>query len=273
MLAVTPKLRRIQPLALPLTQRATVKGTKPKLIWVDPAKLLVDETYQRELSGQSVKLIGSIVSGFAWNKMKPPIVTEVGRGYHVIDGQHTAIAAATLGLDSIPVFVVDSGEMVDRAGAFVSHNRNHLKITALQIHRALLAAGEETAMEMQAVIDKVGIRLRHISKNSAINVGDCMAVSSIRKIVETHGPMRARQALEACVKGKRAPIGEPEILAALDIARQSEKSFSIDDLAAAIRIEGDEGVLRAKAQASMARCPAWKCLVEIYRKRMSGKAK
>lgn len=273
MLASAGNLRAIQPLSLPSTERAVVKGKRPDLRWVKPTDLLVDETYQRDLTRQSISLIGDIVKNFAWNRMKPPIVTPVGKGLHVIDGQHTAIAAASLGLEALPVFVVDAVDLIDRAGAFVTHNRARVNISKLQIHRALLAAGEETAVEMQSVCDKVGVRLRVLSRSSAINVGDTASVSTVRAIVETHGPMRARQTLEACVKGKRAPIGEAELLAALSIVREAQQNVPSDALAAAIRIEGDEAILRAKAQAQMTRSPAWKCLADIYRKRMTGKTK
>lgn len=269
MLAQTGKLRRIDPLALPATERAIVTGKRPELKWVNPTELLVDETYQRELSRQSLALIGRIVAGFAWSKMKPPVATRVAGGLHVIDGQHTAIAAASIPISEIPVFVVDAKDVIERADAFVAHNRNRVNISQLQIHKALAASGEETAVEIQRMLDKIGVRLRNVSKTSAINVGDTAAVSTIRKMVTVHGLMRSRQALEACVKGKRAPLGETEMLAALDIVRGS-KGDVVEPLARAIRIEGDEGVLRAKAQAQMARCPAWRCLADIYRKQMKG---
>lgn len=270
MLAPSGKLRHIESLALPATERASVTGKRPELKWVKPKELMVDETYQRELSAASIKLIGRIVSGFSWAKMKPPVATRVNGGFHVIDGQHTAIAAASIPLDEIPIFVVETKEILDRADAFVAHNRNRLNISQLQIHKALTASGEETAVEMQRMLDKIGVTLRVISRSSSISVGDCNSVSSIRNLVTVHGIMRARQALEACVKGKRAPIGEPEMLAALDIVRGSQGDV-VDDLARAIRIEGDEGVLRAKSQAQMAKTQTWRCLAQIYRKRMGKK--
>jgi hypothetical protein len=264
------RLRNIEALALPATERANVTGKRPELKWVRPRDLLVDETYQRELSTTSIKLIGRIVAGFSWAKMKPPVATRVDGGYHVIDGQHTAIAAASIPIDEIPVFVVDTKELVERADAFVAHNRNRLNISQLQIHKALYAAGEETAVEMQRMLDKVGVRLRVVSRSSSINVGDTAAVSSIRRMVSVHGLMRSRQALEACVKGKRAPLGEAEMIAALDIVRGS-KGDVVEELARAIRIEGDEGIMRAKSQAQMAKTSTWRCLAEVYRKRMAGK--
>ncbi len=64
---------------------------------VKPSTLLVDERYQRGLSERSIKLIRKIVSEWDWRAFKPPVVVDVGAGLEVIDGQHTAIGAATHG--------------------------------------------------------------------------------------------------------------------------------------------------------------------------------
>ena len=41
-------------------------GERPSLEWVAPTDLMVDETYQRNLSRRSIALITKMVSGFAW---------------------------------------------------------------------------------------------------------------------------------------------------------------------------------------------------------------
>ena len=45
----------------------------PEFVWIDPAKLLVDETYQRELSRKSLDLISRIITKWDWARMKPPV--------------------------------------------------------------------------------------------------------------------------------------------------------------------------------------------------------
>lgn len=64
--------------------------------WVDPATLLVNATYQRDLSERSIQLIRKIIGGWDWTRFKPPVCSLGDRGIEVIDGQHTAIAAGPI---------------------------------------------------------------------------------------------------------------------------------------------------------------------------------
>ena len=48
----------------------------------------------------------------------------------LFDGQHTAIGAATRGIDKIPVLVVEAADLTDRASAFVGHNPDRPSPTA-----------------------------------------------------------------------------------------------------------------------------------------------
>src|SRR4051812_38737643 len=99
-------LRKITPLDLPHRDAAELVDRKPMLQWVKPTELYVDETYQRDLSRKSLSLIKKLAKEFDWSHFKPPIVVQAGREQHIIDGQHTAIAAATVGVPTIPIFVV-----------------------------------------------------------------------------------------------------------------------------------------------------------------------
>lgn len=75
-------LRPIKPLALPEGMiRQQDLGKKPELIWVAPTALLVDETYQRDLSKRSISLLKKVVENFRWNRMKPPIVVRAGGAF------------------------------------------------------------------------------------------------------------------------------------------------------------------------------------------------
>jgi hypothetical protein len=88
-------LRRIKPIGTRKLKANAVVAARPRFAEVDPSTLLVDESYQREISDRGQKLIRSIVEGWDWTKFKPPVVVETPEGLQVIDGQHTAIAAAT----------------------------------------------------------------------------------------------------------------------------------------------------------------------------------
>jgi hypothetical protein len=79
----------------------------------------VQPEYQRDLTKRSITLIRDIAETFSWLHIKPPVCARDGNGnLCVIDGQHTAIAAASRGLKKIPVMIVEALDPALRAGAF-----------------------------------------------------------------------------------------------------------------------------------------------------------
>jgi hypothetical protein len=116
------KLRAIKPMVFPDLTPATEFGPKPVAKWAAPTSLMVDGTYQRDLSDRSIRLIRRTIEGFRWNRYKPPIVVQTGPAtLHVIDGQHTAIVAATLKIPEILILIVEADSLDERARAFVGH--------------------------------------------------------------------------------------------------------------------------------------------------------
>ena len=254
-------MRRVQPLDLPGLTKVTVKGERPVVEWVKPTSLLIDEIYQRDLTERSMRLVRRMLSNFAWNRMKPPIVARVNGELHVIDGQHTAITAATLRIPEIPVFVVDAPEIDERARAFVGHNTDRITVTPINIYRALLASGDPDATDVANVCRRAGVTIRQINHGSAVNVGECMAIGSIRGLVRRRGVMTARKILEVLVKAKRAPIAAAEIAAAESvICEELPRGGALDELISIIRIDGDRGFRDARARAAQERIPLWRVL-------------
>jgi ParB-like chromosome segregation protein Spo0J len=257
-------LRRIEPIPFPDMVTPDL-GERPSLEWVSPADLYVDDTYQRDLRRRSMVLIQKMMKEFAWNRVKPPIVVRNGDKLHVVDGQHTAIVAATLGIDAIPVFIVRAEAVDERARAFVGHNTDRVPVAPLDIYRALVAAGDPEALDVAAATQRAGVRLRQINQTSIVAEGDCAAVGTIRQIVSKHGPMRARQILEVLVKAKRAPITAPEIKA-VEFVVVSAPEIDLESLARIIRIDSDAGLMAAQSHSKVARLPVWKALVERWRR-------
>ena len=100
-------LRRVGAIPTPQLTASAPAGRAPRFSEVDPALLLVEESYQRGLSNRSIKMIRRIVAGWSWTKFKPPVVTVTPAGLVVIDGQHTAIAAACHPqIRKLPVMVI-----------------------------------------------------------------------------------------------------------------------------------------------------------------------
>jgi hypothetical protein len=239
-------------------------GQSPELRWVAPESLFVDEAYQRDLSKRSRNLIRRMINEFAWRKMKPPIVVETDTGLHCVDGQHTAIAAATRRIPQIPVFVVGAETLSDRADSFVAHNRDRLVMSPLDIYRAKLAASDPDALDVQNVIARAGVNLKIINPQSKIMVGDTMAVGTIQRLVKRQGVQKARMVLEALVAGGRAPIGSAEIDATEAAMLLVRPATTIAEMAATIRAVSDRGVIEARMSAASEGKPVKHVLFHSY---------
>ena len=135
-------VRAVAAIDLPGVTPAPLEGlAEPMFDRLVPRDLLVDAIYQRGLSARSLRLIRSIVGGWDWMKYEPPVVALTDRGFELIDGQHTAIAAACHPeIATMPVMVVDGSGLARRASAFVSHAVDRLQATPAQIHHAALVS-------------------------------------------------------------------------------------------------------------------------------------
>ena len=261
-------LRSIQAMDLGAISKASKFGKRPELRWVAPTSLWVDKTYQRDLSKKSITLIKGMVKHFSWDRMKPPIVNVIDGKIHVVDGQHTAIAAATLGIEEIPVFVVESASEKTRALAFVGHNTDRIVIAPVYIHKARLAACEESAVDVDAVCRRAGARIKLFNQSGGYSIGDTMAVTLITSLVKRRGVMRARQVLECLVKAKRAPISGAEITATEHILCKTHPKLDFLKLSMVVRIGGDKALHDARAAAHTRRTQAWRVLVDVWSKKL-----
>lgn len=261
----TNNMRKIQPIDLRGVVPKLPTGPKPQLLWVAPTSLLVDETYQRGLSKESYGLIRRMAAGFAWNRIKPPIVVDAGAGaLHVIDGQHTAIAAASIELPEIPVFKVAAADQAIRAAAFVGHNTDRLRIAPITVYQALLAAGDPDAQDVANVCRRAGVRIRNLNQASMVAEGDSMAIGTIRALIKKLGVRKSRCVLEALVKGRVAPLSGAEIMAADKVMHQLAPGTDIDALAAVVRRSGPEGFLKARADATRDKRPVRDVLADRW---------
>lgn len=257
-------LRRIQPMPYPNIVTPDL-GPKPTLEWVSPEQLYVDATYQRDLSRRSVALINGMIKSFAWNRMKPPIVVRTGGKLHVIDGQHTAIVAATLRIPLVPVFIVRAEAVDERARAFVGHNTDRITVSSIDVYKALVASGDPKAKEVELAMKQAGVTLRIVNQSSAINVGDTMAIGTIKRIIKASGFGHAVKVMTVLVDAKRAPIVAAELLAVHELLRQSA-IIPKQTLARVIRVDGPEGMIAAAVHAKQAKKPLWKALTERWRR-------
>ncbi|HEY6029962.1 MAG TPA: hypothetical protein VIU44_05340, partial [Gaiellaceae bacterium] len=188
-------------------------GAPPKILWVKPTDLFVEETYQRSMSGSnSTKLVRGVVGAFRWSHFKPPICVHLEEfdALVVIDGQHTATAAASNpSIEKIPVLVVDASEVAERAGAFVGHNKTRLGLTQIAIYKAELASNDAVATMIDRACRAAGARVAgSVGETRAADLkpGITLAVGTLRQLAKHRGEEAVRRALWILTKAGRAPI-------------------------------------------------------------------
>jgi hypothetical protein len=208
-------LRPIKPILLIGLKPREITSTPPRFDWADPKTLLVEDEYQRDLTKRSITLIRKIAEHFDWLHIKPPVCARGSGGkLCVIDGQHTAIAAASRNIAKIPVMIVEAPEMKRRAKAFVAHNTDRLQVTPLQLFASRLASGDEGAIAAQKAAKAAGVRLCRVQPaNGLWEVGDTMAVGAVERLAARYGEERAARALKTLVAAKRSPVVVHEVLA------------------------------------------------------------
>jgi hypothetical protein len=190
-------------------------GDAPAITWVDPKTLHVDETYQRSLNKSSIRLISSIVTGWNWAHFKPPVVGQcekTGR-FFVVDGQHTAIAAATHGsIEKIPVIVATVPTIRQRARAFLSHNKNRINVTATQQYYASIVCGDPEAIEINEMCKAACITiLKHPPNMAAFKIGETLALRALQFLLRRYGRSKGKTVLK--ILAKRAPVRADDIKA------------------------------------------------------------
>ena len=202
----------------PVTAISLPSGTKPALLssvaptirLVKPQSLLIESAYQRDLSGKSIQLIRKIVGGWDWTKFKPPVCAETKDGLVVIDGQHTAIAAATHpGITEIPVMINATAHLERRAAAFVSHNRDRLVMTPAQIFYGDLAAGDKDCKGIMECVVKAGASIPRLPVGQAgWKAGQISAVGEIRDAFKRTERATVEKMLRISVASKVAPVSK-----------------------------------------------------------------
>lgn len=243
-----PIVRPVRPIELPADFEKAPIGPRPRIATMDPAELSIDDSYQRELSKKSIRLIQQLVRDWDWRRYKIPVVARVGDAWHVIDGQHTAIAALTHGgIGAIDVMVVEADDQTERARAFIGHNRDRVPITNTQLFFAAAAAGDEDALTALQVCERAGASvLRNPSPGRAFRPGELIAVAALVQLVRRRSAVKARTVIETLVSARVAPISA-EYITAVDAVLHDENFGDVDPDALAGALERFGHSIAAKA--------------------------
>ena len=149
----------------------------------------------------------------------------------MIDGQHTAIAAASHpGIGEIPIMVVAADDQATRASAFVGHNQDRLGVTPMQLHYAKVTAGDPLAIAVQSACEESGASIvRNNFGGKKWKPGETTAVSSIGKLVAQNGHEMAVRVLRILVGAGRGPVMSDEILAVRQLLTDADRAEMLDD--------------------------------------------
>jgi len=275
-----PNLRPIKAIPLIGIKPKAIPSEPPRFGWANPCHLLVEPEYQRGLTKRSITLIRNIAENFNWLHIKPPVCARgAGNKLCVIDGQHTAIAAASRGVPKIPVMIVEASDVKQRAQAFVAHNTDRLNITPVQLFMSRLAAGDKGAVAAQKAATDAGVTIRRVQPGNGLwDMGDSVAVSGIERLVARYGAERATKVLKTLVAAKRAPVAIHEILAVAAVLFDPKFGWhhSAFDLVTIIRSKSISGwsgpVIARMKSAGGNRTALWKAVAEAWVRAANRKA-
>lgn len=252
---------------------APLPDWRPQFARVPVTDLIVDGTYQRDLSERSLKLIRRIVASWDWARFKPPVVTQMDSfRFYVLDGQHTAIAAASHGgIETIPVIVVKVDDIGDRARAFIGHNKDRLVMTPLALFHAELAAGNGDAMAVQSCCQAAGIEvLRYNMRGEWFKPRQTTSIAVIAKMIERRGEEHATRVLKIAAESNIAPVDVATLRALDELLTADEYRDHVSDegLARALRSIDTIDRQRIREMIEAKKLPRWRALaVILYLKR------
>lgn len=145
-------------------------------------ELAIDPSYQRDINLQGVTLIRSIATHWDWSLCHPLIVSERPDGsLFVVDGQHRLMAAALRGdIRDLPCVVIRYPTVEAEAKGFVALNTARRPLTPFAIFRAALAAGDEDAIGLNAMIARHGLRITSSQNRDKWKAGDLANIGQLR---------------------------------------------------------------------------------------------
>ncbi|VTZ52510.1 Chromosome partitioning protein ParB [Methylocella tundrae] len=163
-------------------------GPVPELRWLPIAQLVVDETYQREISGPGKTNVRGIAANFSWMKFAPVVVCPVqGGAYAIVDGQHRTTAALTIGIDSVPCLIIQA-DRKQQAESFRAINAGTVKVNRLAIYRASRAAGDPEALAIDAASRAAGVTIvASYMASKDLKPGETMASGTVGKCLAQYG--------------------------------------------------------------------------------------
>ena len=130
-------------------------GKPGEFIWIDKEDLFVDHEYQRTKINNT--RLASFASDWSWIKCGVLVVVIRDDKWWVIDGQHRKLAADKRSdITKLPCLLFGSDDKKQEARAFVDINTSKTNLTGYEKFRALIVAGDETAIGLNELLKQRG---------------------------------------------------------------------------------------------------------------------
>ncbi len=130
---------------------------------IDKNLLQIHPAYQRELLTSKV---AEITANWSWLSLGALIIGERHAEYWVVDGQHRAVAALRRSdITALPCLVFQTNDVETEARGFVALNTGRKPVSAISKHKAMVTAGDEVAVFVQATLKSLGIMIDKTSKH------------------------------------------------------------------------------------------------------------
>lgn len=160
-------------------------GRMAHLGFVEIAKLVIDDIYQRPIDAHSRQHVLKIATHFDWSLFGALVVCPLGgEQFAIIDGQHRALAALICGIEKLPC-IINFGDPRAQARAFAAINGQVKPVTLFNIYRAALAARETWALNACDVAATGGCTLMTV--NRAVperRAGEIYAIGFFKTLVQ-----------------------------------------------------------------------------------------
>jgi ParB-like nuclease domain len=175
-----------------VTKYRDIKGRLPVLQYLRPEELDIDAEYQRSIDNDDAKaLIRRIAEDFNWDLCQPLVVSRrvwQGNGLFVIDGQHRLEAARKRGdVAQLPCTIVEYPSKAAEAEAFVLLNRLRRPLSRIDLFKAAVTSGDETALAIQNALRINGLWLAPHMSSIAWKPGQVGNIGGIEQAVKQHG--------------------------------------------------------------------------------------
>lgn len=143
----------------------TLKDVPGQYRLIDKAALRINGDYQRE---SSAKRIAALRADWSWVACGALIVGKRRGAMWVIDGQHRLLAAmARSDIQLMPCLIFPTDDVEEEAAGFISANVNRKSMGMFDRWRALLIAGDQTAIRIDRVLEDAGVKVRRTTSIAA----------------------------------------------------------------------------------------------------------